>query len=296
MRDEIQRHYEQRGLLERILAGLKALGKDLDTLTHEDLAPADEFHSAGRAATRSLAELARIPPGSRVLDVGSGLGGPARFLAATYGCDVTGVDLTPEFCRVANELSRLTRLDGRTRFQPGDALELPFAGASFDVVWTIQMQMNIADKRRLYAGFARVLKPRGLFVCQEICAGNGVPIDLPVPWATRAEHNHLADPEALRGLIRGAGLGEREWREVTADIVAARKAQQAKAPAGKPGELPPLGMHLVMGDQAALKMSTSARNTDAGRTVFIQGVFERQGGRRRQKGVPDKASQMKRPR
>jgi hypothetical protein len=135
------------------------------------------------------------------------------------------------------------------------------------------MQMNIADKRRLYAGFARVLKPRGLFVCQEICAGNGVPIDLPVPWATRAEHSHLADPESLRALIRGTGLRERAWRDVTADIIAARKAQQAKAPAARPGEFPPLGMHLVMGDQAALKMSTSARNTDAGRIVFIQGVF-----------------------
>jgi SAM-dependent methyltransferase len=272
---DILRHYEQRGLLEKILAGLKALGKDLDTLTHEDLAPADEFHSAGRTATRSLAELAGIPPGSRVLDVGSGLGGPARYLAATHDCDVTGVDLTPEFCRAANELSRLTRLAERTRFQTGDALELPFADASFDVVWTIQMQMNIADKQRLYAGFSRVLKPGGLFVCQEICAGNGAPIDLPVPWATRAEHSHLADPEALRGLIRGAGLSERAWREVTADIIAARKAQQAKASPGKPGELPPLGMHLVMGEQAALKMSASARNTDTGRTVFIQGVFEK---------------------
>jgi SAM-dependent methyltransferase len=279
--DGVLRHYEQRGLLEKILAGLKALGKDLHALTHEDLAPADEFHSAGRTATRSLAELARIPSGSRVLDVGSGLGGPARYLAATYGCDVTGIDLTPEFCAVANELSRLTELADRTRFQAGDALELPFDEASFDVVWTIQMQMNIRDKRGLYEGFARVLRPGGLFVCQEICAGNGVPIDLPVPWATRAEHSHLADPEALRGLIRDAGMREREWRDVTGDIIAARKAQQAKAPAGKPGEFPPLGMHLVMGDQAALKMSTSARNTDAGRTVFIQGVFERQGERRK---------------
>ena len=175
----------------------------------------------------------------------------------------------------------LTELADRTRFQAGDALELPFDEASFDVVWTIQMQMNIRDKRGLYEGFARVLRPGGLFVCQEICAGNGVPIDLPVPWATRAEHSHLADPEALRGLIRDAGMREREWRDVTGDIIAARKAQQAKAPAGKPGEFPPLGMHLVMGDQAALKMSTSARNTDAGRTVFIQGVFERQGERRK---------------
>jgi SAM-dependent methyltransferase len=273
-------HYDQAGLLERILAGLKALGKDLDSLTHEDLAPADEFHSQGRTATRALAELAQIPPGSRVLDVGSGLGGPARYLAATRNCNVTGIDLTPEFCAVANELSRLTRLADRTRFQVGDALELPFEDAQFDVVWTIQMQMNIQDKRRLYAGFARVLKPGGLFVCQDICAGTGAPLDLPVPWASLPEQSHLSDSESLGGLVRGAGLRERVWRDITQEVVAARKAQQAQAQAsggGGPGAFPPLGMHLVLGDQAAAKMSNSAGNTDAGRIVFIQGVFDKSG-------------------
>ncbi|MBI4204074.1 MAG: methyltransferase domain-containing protein [Betaproteobacteria bacterium] len=276
--EELLHHYEQSGLLARILAGLKALGKDLNSLTHEDLAPADEFHSHGRNATRALAEFARIPSGSRVLDVGSGLGGPARYLAATYGCDVSGIDLSPEFCSVANELSRLTGLAGRTRFQVGDALALPFADSHFDVVWTIQMQMNIADKRRLYDGIVRVLKPGGLFVCQEACLGNGEPLDFPVPWASRPDQSHLADPESLRGLVRDAGLRERSWRDFTAEIVAARKAQQAKAQASGAGGtsgFPPLGMHLVLGDQAAAKMANSARNTDVGRVVFIQGVFEK---------------------
>lgn len=270
------RHYEPRGLLKRILAGLKALDKDLSSLTHEDLAPADEFHSNGRPATRALAEFAAIPRGARVLDIGSGLGGPARYLAATHGCDVTGIDLSPEFCKVANELSRLTKLDGRTRFQVGNALDLRFEDESFDVVWTIQMQMNLPDKRPLYAGAVRVLKPGGVFVCQEICAGNGEPLELPVPWASRPEQSHLLEPDDLRRLIRSAGLRERRWRDITADIIAARKAQQAKAQAaGGATGFPPLGMHLVLGEQAATKMANSARNTDAGRTVFIQGVFDK---------------------
>ena len=269
-KEEIQRHYRQGGLLERILAGLKSLGKDLDRLTHEDLAPADEFHSQGRTATRALAELARIPPGSRVLDVGSGLGGPARYLAAAYRCDVTGIDLTPEFCGVANELSRLAGLADRTRFQPGDALELPFAESQFDLVWTIQMQMNVRDKARLYAGIARVLRPGGLFACQEICAGNDEAIDLPAPWASRPEHSHLVRPTTMRELIGGAGLHERAWRDITQEVIAARKAQQSAA---QPGTLPPLGMHLVLGEQAVTKMANSARNADAGRIVFVQGVF-----------------------
>jgi SAM-dependent methyltransferase len=278
MSEEILRHYQQGGLLERIMAGLKVLGKDMHSLTHEDLAPADEFHSHGRSATRALAELAHIPSGSRVLDVGSGLGGPARYLAATHGCDVTGIDLTPEFCATANELSRLTGLADRTRFQVGDALNLPFIESHFDVVWTIQMQMNIEDKRRLYAGIVRVLKPGGRFVCQEACAGNGDPIDFPVPWASRPEQSHLVNRESLRSLVRDAGLRERSWRDVTEEIVAARKAQQAKTQAsgvGGPTAFPPLGMHLVLGDQAAVKMSNSARNTDTGRVVFIQGVFDK---------------------
>ena len=270
--EEIRSHYGQSGLLERILAGLKSLGKDPNGLTHDDLAPADEFHSQGRTATRALAALAQIPHESRVLDVGSGLGGPARYLAAVYRCDVTGVDLTPEFCAVANELSRLVGLADRTRFQAGDALELPFAESQFDVVWTIQMQMNIHDKRRLYAGIARVLRAGGLFVCQEICIGNGEPLDLPVPWASHPEQSQLADPATLRSLVRDAGLRERAWRDITPEVVAARKAQQAGAQAGK---FPPLGMHLVLGEQASAKMSNSARNADAGRIVFIQGVFEK---------------------
>ena len=237
-------HYDQAGLLERILAGLKALGKDLDSLTHEDLAPADEFHSQGRTATRALAELAQIPPGSRVLDVGSGLGGPARYLAATRNCNVTGIDLTPEFCAVANELSRLTRLADRTRFQVGDALELPFEDAQFDVVWTIQMQMNIQDKRRLYAGFARVLKPGGLFVCQDICAGNGAPLDLPVPWASLPEQSHLSDSESLGGLVRGAGLRERVWRDITQEVVAARRPSRPR-PRHRAGAVPGRSRHWV---------------------------------------------------
>ena len=159
----------------------------------------------------------------------------------------------------------MTRLSDRTRFQAGDALELPFAASSFDVVWTIQMQMNIRDKRRLFSGIARVLRPGGLLVCQEMSAGNGEPIELPVPWASCPNQSHLADAESLRGLIRGAGLLERTWRDITADIVAARKAQQAKAQASRASgssALPPLGMHLVLGEQAAVKMSNSGRNAD----------------------------------
>ena len=269
---EIQSHYSQGGLLERILSALRTAGKDVDALTVDELSPVDEFHSRGRAATQELAKLAAFAKGTRVLDVGSGLGGPARYLAATCGCDVTGIDLQPEFCEVANELSRRSGMAGLTRFQQANALELPFPDASFDAAWTIQMQMNIADKRRFYAEIARVLRPGGRFAFQEICGGNDEPLHYPVPWATCPEHSHLIAPEPLRALLGQVGLREEVWRDITAETIAWRKAQAAKMGQGR-GAAAPLGMHLVLGEQAQAKMANSARNAEEGRIGSVVGIF-----------------------
>ena len=271
---DIQRHYSQGGLLERILAALQAAGQDIEALAVEELAPVDEFHSRGRAATRELAELAAFAPGTRVLDVGSGLGGPARYLASACGCDVTGIDLQPEFCAVARELSRRSGMGGRTRFQQGSALHLPFRDGAFDAVWTVQVQMNIADKRRLYGEIARVLRPGGRFVFQDICAGNGEPLHFPVPWASRPEQSHLIEPEALRALLGQVGLREVLWRDISAENIAWRKAQVAKMAQGR-GAAAPLGMHLVLGERAADKSANSARAADEGRIRTVQGLFEK---------------------
>ncbi len=269
--DSIQQHYGSEGLLERILAGLKAAGKNPAAPTPADLAPADEFHSLGRVATRDLAEFAALRPGTRVLDVGSGLGGPARFLASECGCDVTGVDLMVDFCAVANELSRRTGLSERTRFQSGNALELPFDDGAFDCVWTIQVQMNIADKPRFYGEIARVLRSGGRLVFQDICAGNLQPLDFPTPWATTQDQSHLLTSDALCEVIEETGLRRQQFRDVTAEIIA---WQQANVPA--PGSaLPALGMHLVMGPLHAEKRANSGRALRDGRMVYVQGSFEK---------------------
>lgn len=264
----VQAHYRTAGLLDRILAGLRAAGKDPEAPTVDDLAPADEFHSLGRVATKDLAELAAFKPGTRVLDVGSGLGGPARFLAVTYGCDVTGVDLMPEFCAVASELSRRTGLAERTRFLQGNAMALSFDDGAFDCVWTIQAQMNIPDKRRLYSEIARVLRVGGQLVFQDICAGDGRPLDFPVPWATEASQSHLITPQDLRALLGAIGLQEHTFRDVSAPILAWQDAN--RPPAGAP---PPLGMHLVLGERHAEKRANSGRALRDGRIAYVQGVF-----------------------
>jgi SAM-dependent methyltransferase len=264
----VQAHYRTEGLLDRILDGLRAAGMDPEAPTVDALAPADEFHSLGRVATKDLAELAAFKPGTRVLDVGSGLGGPARFLAANYGCDVTGIDLMPEFCAVANELSRRTGLAERTRFRHGNAVALSFDDGAFDCVWTIQAQMNIADKDRLYSEIARVLRAGGRLVFQDICAGDGRPLEFPVPWATEVSQSHLITPQDLRALLGTVGLQEHTFRDVSAPILAWQDAN--RPPAGAP---PPLGMHLVLGERHAEKRANSGRALRDGRIAYVQGVF-----------------------
>jgi ubiquinone/menaquinone biosynthesis C-methylase UbiE len=169
----VAEHYKQRALGEAILAALKAAGKDLDHLTPDDLAPVDEFHSGGRNATVRLAQLAHINRSDRVLDVGCGIGGPSRYLASNFGCQVTGLDFTAEFIALAAMLAQRTRLADKVTYRQGDALDLPFADASFDVVWSQNAAMNIADRYRLYGEMRRVLVAGGRLALQEIAAGPG---------------------------------------------------------------------------------------------------------------------------
>ena len=156
--ERVARHYGQAGIAEAILAALAAAGKNVERLTPDDLAPVDEFHTRGRAATVDLAKLLHLESTHRVLDVGSGIGGPSRFLAHTYECTVVGLDLTPEFCVAARVLAERTGLADRVSYRQGNALDMPFEDESFDVVWSQNAAMNIAERDRLYREMRRVLR------------------------------------------------------------------------------------------------------------------------------------------
>ena len=184
----VEDHYTSRDLGAVILAALQGMGKDIEHLTPDDLAPVDEFHGGQRPATIRLAELLGLTGAERVLDVGSGLGGPSRFLAWRYGVRVSGVDLTAEFVRVADMLTRRTGLVGKVDYRQGDALDLPFGEASFDAVWSQNAAMNIADRDRLYGEMRRVLKPGGRLALQEVAAGPGGDPHFPVQWAREPAH------------------------------------------------------------------------------------------------------------
>ena len=194
------------GLVDAIAQALDAAGVDRTTLQPADLGPVDEFHIRGRIATLEIVEALALTEGSRVLDLGSGLGGPARTVAEVTGCAVTGIDLTPEFCEAAAALSSWTGLSGQTEFRTGDATRTGLPDNAFDAVMTVHVAMNIADKPALYAGALRVLRPGGRFVVYDVLQGEGGDVHYPVPWANDPTTSFLATTEEMRALLTGAGF------------------------------------------------------------------------------------------
>jgi ubiquinone/menaquinone biosynthesis C-methylase UbiE len=267
----VEAHYTTQSLGEAILAALKAAGKDVDHLTPDDLAPVDEFHGGQRPATIRLAELVGFTGTERVLDVGSGLGGPSRYLAWHYGCRVSGVDLTAEFCRVAEMLTEKTGLVDRVDYQQGSALDLPFEDISFDVVWSQNVAMNIADRERLYAEMRRVLKPGGKLALQEVAAGPGGPPHYPVQWARTPGISFLYSQEATRARLEATGFHVLVWQDTTAAALASAVARAGSA-VGSP---PVLGTHLILGTDWQAMFRNSARNLEERRTELFNAVLER---------------------
>jgi ubiquinone/menaquinone biosynthesis C-methylase UbiE len=267
----VEQHYTSRDLGEVILAALRGIGKDIDHLTPDDLAPVDEFHGGQRAATLHLAELLGLAGTERVLDVGSGLGGPSRFLAWRYGVRVSGVDLTAEFVDVARMLTRRTGLLEKVDYRQGNALDLPFTEMSFDAVWSQNAAMNIADRDRLYREMRRVLKPGGRLALQEVSAGPGGPPHFPVQWAREPSISFLFSAQATREKLEAAGFRVVVWRDTTEEAreSAARRARSTQtAP-------PPLGTHLILGTDWRAMFHNSARNLEERRTELFNAILER---------------------
>lgn len=268
--ESVERHYGRGRILDGIVAALRTEGKDPAHLAPADLAPVDEFHIRGREGTLELAQRAQLQPGQRVLDVGCGLGGSARHLAAEHGCDVTGVDLTAEYVAAARELTRLVRLDDRVRFEVASALALPFDDAMFDVAWTEHAQMNIEDKRSLYAEVARVLVPGGRLVFHDIFQGDGGTPHYPVPWAEDETTSFLATPAQVRATLEAVGFRVVEWEDQTDTARAWLEAKLGQPP-------PALGIHLLMGANGRAKLENVVRNLREGRIVVLHAVVQKGG-------------------
>ena len=262
--EAINRHYGEADVSSRILTALQDAGKDVTALTRDDLASFDEFHTGGREATRGLAQLAGLRQGMHVLDVGSGVGGPARTLAAEFGCRVAGLDLTEEFCKAAEMLTARLGLDGEVEFRHGSALDMPFEDDSFDAVWTQNTLMNIENKERLFVEVHRVLKPGGLFALQSLMEGPTPGVIFPAMWADDPSLSFLVTPEKLRELLSSSGFLELEWQDTTP-----RSTASAAPPKSGP---PPLGFSAIGVSDHREKSGSSRRNYQEGRVVAIQAV------------------------
>jgi ubiquinone/menaquinone biosynthesis C-methylase UbiE len=261
----IQAYWGREGLEGAILAALAAAGKDLDALTVEDLAAVDQFHGGGKAATDRLARLAGLRPGLRVLDVGGGLGGPARTLAVEHGCHVAVVDLTESYVRTGRALTARLGLADRVTHEQGDALALTATPGAVDLIWTQNSGMNIEDKAGLYAGFTRVLRPGGRVAFQEPMAGPVQPVIYPVMWARDARSSFLRTPAEMHALIEAAGFRVRVWEDVTREIAPRRGA-----------ELPAHSIQrILMGDALEAIHAAGDRNREEGRIISIQAILER---------------------
>lgn len=242
----LQAHYTATDLIHKIEAGLQTMGKNRLSLTLDDLAPVDEFHVRGAAATTDLIHWLAPTSAMHVLDLGSGLGGPARRLAQTCGCRVTGVDLSESYCATATTLNQWCGLDKQVRFQVGNVTDLStFQPATFDAAWTIHVGMNIADKSAFYAEVARVLKPGGCFVVYEFFTTGGQNIHFPVPWAREAAASCLLNREEIAHYLTASGfraMSVQDWTDAGLAFL-----QKSIAGFGQQTTPPPLGLHLVLG-------------------------------------------------
>lgn len=269
---QLQGHYASPGLSDRVLSILAAAGKDLHHLTIEDLATIDELHTRGHQATVELAGRLQLQPYEKVLDVGSGLGGPARYLAATYDCQVTGIDATEEFCQTAQMLADRVGLGDRVVFKQGSALHMPFGGDTFDVVWTQHAQMNIPEKPQLYRNIHRVLRYGGWFAMYDILAGSGGPPIFPVPWASVPEYSFLISPDELQALLKGIGFQSLHWQDVTESGLAFTHNNLAKM---RQKGSASMGNHVFMGPDYRSMMENMVRNFEEDRLRVVEAVWQK---------------------
>jgi len=264
---KVRQHYSRDNLGELILGALRDAGKSLENLQPHELAPLDEFHIRGRKATMELARAAGLRPGTKVLDVGSGIGGPSRCLAAEFGCRVSGIDLSGEYCRVAAMLAELVGLSYLVDYQQGDALQLPHGDDAFDVVWTQHTAMNIPDKEVLYREMCRVLKPGGTLAMYDILAGPAGPVHFPVPWAQGPATSFLVTAAELRRLLAVAGFSVTSWEDTTE---AARQWFRNVTDQAGEAVRRPLGLHILMGEDFPAMVRNQRRNLEEQRIVLCQ--------------------------
>ena len=271
--NKVQDHYASEGIAARILAALRAAGGgETGPITPDALAPLDHFHGRGLKATQEMAALLEPRSGERILDIGGGIGGPARWIAARFGCHVTSLDLTPEFCRAAEELNAATGLSDRVRVVEGSATDLPFGDDQFDRAYSENVAMNIADKRRFYAEAHRVLRPDAVFAFSHYEAGPRGEPDYPLPWAEGPATSFLSSPDETREQVLAAGFEIVIFRDSTQDVLPDLRENRRRL---QEHGLPPLGVHVLMGERIRKFQINVAQSAEEGRLSVLEALVRK---------------------
>jgi ubiquinone/menaquinone biosynthesis C-methylase UbiE len=265
---DISKHYTQGNLVAAIRVGIESLGKSINSISIDDLAPVDEYHIGGRQASEDFLSQLDLTPEKQVLDVGCGLGGAARFAASRYRCQVTGIDLTPEFIETGKVLCAWVKLDGRVSLRLGSALEMPFADRTFDCAYMLHVGMNIEDKAKLCSEVSRVLRPNSLFGIYDVMRIGDGELTYPVHWAMTAASSAVANPAQYREALEKAGfavIAERNRRDF-----ALAQYDQLRTRTATVGGPPPLGLHILMGNNTSDYVRNMIENVSTGRIAPVE--------------------------
>ena len=266
-RNPIAEHWAKDDVYALILSALEKAGKSPDRLTVEDLAPVDHFHARGFPATIELANQLPVEPHHHLLDIGCGLGGPARYFARRFDCRVTGIDITPAFVAAGNRLTALVGMEDRVTIEKGDGQHLPYPDSTFDGAYTQHVTMNVADRRRFFGETYRVLRPGGFFALTEHGLGAVGSPHYPVPWSSDGSGSYLIAPSETRALLEAAGFENIAVEDTGSKYLSNYSHVMQLA---SQGALPPLGLHILLGENAPEKTRNAARNIEEGRTQPIQ--------------------------
>lgn len=271
LNQDIENHYLKKGLFEKIIKQLEKQGVDLNDVGRKDIAGVDEFHVRGATVSKELAKTIDLK-GLSILDVGCGLGGPCRMLADEYGCAATGIDLSAEFVRTAKELSKLVKLDHKTRFFQGDATELPFKDNAFDAVWTQHVQMNVPDKEKLYSEIHRVLRVGGHFLFYDIFKKGGGQVAYPMPWASKEEQSFLFKHGEMDAILVDLGFKEIQSVNQTEAGIAFFDSLFAKLKDVGP---PKVGLNILMGESTGPKLMNLMNHLKDNVVILVSGAYQK---------------------
>lgn len=260
-------HWARGDVYGLIVSALNKMSKPLEALTLEDLSAVDHFHARGLRATVELADQLPIKAGQHIVDIGCGIGGPARYIANRFNCSVSGVDITQPFVEAGNKLTALVKMERQVRIELGDGQRLPYPDSSFDGAYSQHVTMNVSDRSAFFAEAYRVLKPGGFFALTEHGLGPKGSPHYPLPWSMDGSGAYLITPSETRAILEKTGFQAIVIEDTGARYLA---SYRTAIEAAEKGDLPPLGIHILLGDTALQKVRNAARNIEEGRTHPIQ--------------------------